>query len=134
MPVLPNITLPSVDVRDVALAHIKSLSNNEVVGRRNILISNTEPFTFQTYAKWLSEEFGPKGYKISTMVAPNRLLKMVSCFDKRLEAVIPLLGKSPKFDNSRYINVLGIQPHDPKKSLIDMAYSMIEKGHIPKKY
>lgn len=126
--------LPACDVRDVALAHVKSLYLDEVVDKRHLLLTTKEPQSFQQYAKWLSEEFTPKGYKISTKLAPNMLLKLVGMFDKRIAFVVPILGKSPTFDNSRYLNTFGIQPYDPRKSMIEMAYTMIEKGFIPKKY
>ena len=35
-------------------------------------------------------------------------------------------------DTRRMTNVLGIQPRDPKTTVVDMAYSMIENGMIKK--
>jgi hypothetical protein len=131
---LPQICLPACDARDVALVHIKSLSQDDVVGTRNLLVSMNEPQTFRQYAIWLKEEFASKGYCISTMQAPNFLIKLASYFDKSIAFVVPVLGKIPKFDNSRYVNVFKIKPIEPKRSLIDMTYSMIERGFIPKKY
>jgi hypothetical protein len=83
---------------------------------------------------WLKEEFGLKGYNIPTRVAPSFLLKIYGLFDKTVAFVCPVLGKRPVFNNDRFKNVLKINPIDSKKSVIDMAYSMIEKGYIPKKY
>ncbi len=45
-----------------------------------------------------------------------------------------MLGIKTNYDNSRLVNVLKIQPTELKKSLIDMAYSLIERGIVPKKY
>lgn len=45
-----------------------------------------------------------------------------------------MLGVKTNYDNGRLISVLGIKPIETKKSVIDMAYSLIERGYIPKKY
>ena len=45
-----------------------------------------------------------------------------------------MLGVRSTYDNSRLINVLGIQPRPLNSTLIDMAYSLIERGIIEKKY
>ena len=67
-------------------------------------------------------------------IGTNLLLKLFSFLDKTIAIIVPWLDKTPKFDNDRFLNVLNIQPIGPKKSIIDMAYSMIERGFIPKKY
>ena len=45
-----------------------------------------------------------------------------------------MLGVKCYFDNSRMINVLGVQPRDIKTTIIDSAYSLIQKNIVPKKY
>lgn len=45
-----------------------------------------------------------------------------------------MLGIKSTFDNTRMTTVLGIEPTEVKKSVIDMAYSLIEKNMIPKRY
>ena len=37
-----------------------------------------------------------------------------------------------QLDTRRMTNVLGIKPRDPKLTIIDMAYSMIENGMVKK--
>lgn len=126
--------LPPVDIRDVASVHIKSLTMDNVVGKRFLLVSTTDAVPLLTFAKWLSDEFSSKGYSIPLTPAPSFLLKISTIFDKRITFLLPYLEKFPKFDNSRYLTTFGIQPYDPKKSLVEMTYSMIEKGLIPKKF
>ena len=41
-----------------------------------------------------------------------------------------MLGIKAKFDNSRMKNVLKIEPIELKKTIVDMAYSLIEKNII----
>jgi nucleoside-diphosphate-sugar epimerase len=134
MALIPQLSLPLCDVRDVALAHVRSLQFYEVVGKRHLLVSTREPHNLKQYALWLKEEFGSKGYSISTREAPNFLLKLVGMVNKTVAFVVPMLGKVPNFDNARFVDVLKIQPIDPRKTMIDMTYSMIERGFIPKKF
>ena len=86
--------------------------------------------TLKAYALVLDEEFKSKGYNVPTKVAPNFLLKLYACFDKTVKVVVPFLGKRTSFSNDRFIKELGIQPIDFKKSILDMAYDMIEKGIV----
>ena len=43
-----------------------------------------------------------------------------------------MASKAMKLDNSRMKDVLGITPRSPEVTYIDMAYSMVEAGFIPK--
>jgi nucleoside-diphosphate-sugar epimerase len=131
----PDLPLPTCDARDVALAHIKVLTMDNVVGRRHLLISTTEPQTFFGCAQWLRDEFESKGFtKIPKMVAPNFFIWLASFFDDSAAFVLYMLSKKPKFDTSRFIEILGAEPRDPKTSIIEMSYSMIEKGYIKKNH
>ena len=90
--------------------------------------------TLKSYALVLEEEFKRKGYNLPTTVAPNFLVKFYGFFDKTVKFVVPILGSRCRFSNDRFIQVLEIQPVDYRKSIIDMAYDMIEKGIITKRY
>lgn len=63
-------------------------------------------------AEILNSEFAPKGYEITREEEPN--------------------GEDPniQFDNSRMINVLQITPTALKKTIIDMAYSLVKNGTV----
>jgi hypothetical protein len=47
-----------------------------------------------------------------------------------LEFVLPFLGKEINIDNKASKRDLGINYSDPKEGLIDMVYSLINKGKI----
>lgn len=129
---LPDIVFPSCDVRDVARAHLVALELPEASGNRHMIITEYDSPNIKTAANWLSQEFGAKGYRVPTTLAPNFLIKFASIFDKRVAFVTPILGRKPKFDNSRFKNVLKIEPWETKKTVIEMAYSMIERGMVKK--
>ncbi len=101
------------DVRDVALAHYRGAFLPEAVGQRHILISINKYITMKPAAEILHEEFHSKGYKIPLEEEP---------------------GEDPNnsADNTRMIKVLGVTPTDYKKTIIDMANSLINAGLVKK--
>jgi len=132
MPFIPDISLPSCDVRDVAKAHLVALTLPEAHMNRHIIV--TDSHTLQDFAFWLKEEFQSKGFSISTRMAPSFLIKLYGFFDKTIAYAVPLLGKRPKFDNTRFRNVLGFQsPLETKQSIIQMAVTMMERGYFASK-
>ena len=130
MPALPVLGFGAVDVRDVALAHVNAMTVPEAAGHRHILV--TESMSIKDIALILDEEFRPQGYDVPTRELPNFLVKFASFFDKSLQVVTPMLGVVPRFENTRMKTVLGITPRKMKNSITDMAYSMIESGHVKK--
>lgn len=101
------------DVRDVALAHYRGAFSAEAVGHRHIIISLNKNITMKTAAEILHAEFGPKGYKIPLEQEP---------------------GDDPNnsCDNTRMVKVLGITPTEYKKTIVDMANSLINAGLVKK--
>ena len=130
MPALPKFGMGMVDVRDVALAHVNAMTVPDAAGHRHILV--TEAHTMKEIAVILDAEFRPQGYNPPTAELPNFLVKMASWFDKNLRFITPALGKCAQFDNTRMKSVLDITPREMKNTICDMAYSMIEAGHIIK--
>ena len=119
----------------MAKAHLISLKSPDVVGHRHIIVSDLDSDKFTDYARYLNEEFSDKGYSVPTWVAPNFLIRLVSYFDREVSFILPMLGKEPKFDNTRLKEVLKIeQPLSTRQAIVEMAYSMIERGMIEKKY
>ncbi|XP_071482847.1 uncharacterized protein, partial [Diadema antillarum] len=130
-PVVPKLNFPVCDVRDVARAHVIAMTLPEAVGNRHII----SPYNlwFKEMSEILSPEFRDKGYKPPTSVAPGCLIRFAGLFSQNAKAISQLSGHVAKFSDTRLRQVLGITPYDPKDSLIDMAYSCIEKGFIVRK-
>jgi nucleoside-diphosphate-sugar epimerase len=131
MPALPHISLSIVDVRDVAAAHIAAMTLPDAAGKRHILSCPTSLW-FHEIAKIYSDEFYPLGYNVPVREAPYFLLKLFSFFDKTVRMILPLWGVQTEYNNTRMTSVLGVQPRPVNETIIDMAYSMIEKGLIKK--
>lgn len=130
MPMVPKLMFGVIDVRDCARAHIITMTSPKAPGNRYLTI--VECYWMDDMAKLLYEEFRPLGYKVPTTVAPKVMIKIASWFDGTLKFILPFLNKDIKLDNSKIKDHFGIQFEDFKKSVIDMAYSLIERGFIKK--
>jgi nucleoside-diphosphate-sugar epimerase len=87
MPLLPKISMPVCDVRDVALAHIKAMSNPDAKNNRHIIVSVKKTSSFKEWALILEQEFKSKNYRIPTKEAPNVAIKFMGVFDKTVKMV-----------------------------------------------
>ncbi|GFR63166.1 NADPH-dependent aldehyde reductase ARI1-like isoform X1, partial [Elysia marginata] len=83
-------------------------------------------------AEVLRAEFASQGYHPPSIPLPNWVVWLASWFNSTLATRYRTITQPLPFDNSRMKNVLKIEPTLPQKSLIDMAYSLIEGGHVPK--
>ncbi|XP_070545374.1 uncharacterized protein [Ptychodera flava] len=131
IPLLPKLNFGFVDVRDVAAAHIKAMTVPEAAGNRHVLVGGN--LWFREVALILEREFKSQGYSIPTLVAPKIGVQFFSLFDSSIKLILPFIGKITLYNNTRMTKVLGIQPYSLEDTLVDMAYSIIERGFVPKK-
>jgi len=130
IPVVPKLNFSIVDVRDVAAAHVKAMTNEEAAGKRFIV--NASDMWMKDIAQILLKEFKSQGYNVPTINCPNFVLHLRSLYDKTVKKFLPQVGKVLKLDNARMKETLQITPRENKETIIDMAYSLIEAGFIKK--
>jgi dihydroflavonol-4-reductase len=75
-----DMSFGCVDVRDVALAHVRALEVREAAGQRFITVA--KEYKMEAMAKALDAVFRPLGYNVPTGRLPYWLLWCVSWFDK----------------------------------------------------
>ena len=126
-----DVRLIVVDVRDVADGHLAAMTAPEAAGGRHIL--SAASVSMITVARALADEFNDKGYNVATKKIPYALMWVLGRCDKTIRAVLPEVGVDRKMDHSRAERVLGIDFIAPETTVVDMAYSMIEKGALPNK-
>eukprot|EP00300_Choanocystis_sp_HF-7_P033430 c45774_g1_i1.p1 GENE.c45774_g1_i1~~c45774_g1_i1.p1 ORF type:complete len:352 (-),score=81.46 c45774_g1_i1:106-1161(-) len=125
MPMVPELIFPSVDVRDVALAHVVAL---ESVPDGQRLLLNSGNFVFLEVAQLLAAEFNPLGYKIPTSRLPTSMLKVGGVCDKSLGYLATRVGLIEQIDNSATRTLLGFPLRPVNDSLMDMAHASIRLG------
>ena len=128
---VPNVSSSVIDVRDVAAAHIAAVERPEAAGNRYLLVNN-ETVEFAHIAQILAAEFRPQGYTVTTRILPKILVWFVKFFDDVASRTYPFIGKQLTWNNEKMKHELGIEPHDLEQTVIDMGYSLIELGAVPR--
>ncbi|KAF7637685.1 3Beta_HSD domain-containing protein [Meloidogyne graminicola] len=113
MPLVPALQLALVDVTDVARAHILAMNCPESDNQRILITAQPK--------------FGKQGYWLPSYQAPYFGVWLYSFFDLEARQVLSRLNRHIHFDNTKAKKLLGIEFRNPEASLIDMAYSMIER-------
>jgi dihydroflavonol-4-reductase len=117
LPMIPDVAMGMIDVRDVAILHVKAMTSSGAAGKRFIAAS-AEPISMATVAEVLKKA----GYsKVPSMKAPSALLKIMSLFDREAKGMIPFLGQRASFNNKATFEVLDWKPTPIEKSLREMA-------------
>ena len=127
---IPHVNWPSVDVRDVAAAHIAAMDKPEAAGKRFLVVG--ENIWYADMANLVFAEFNPLGYKTCTMPLPDFAVWFAKWFNNGAKWMYPALGKHLHYNTENMKTVLGITPRPVKETIIDMCYSMIEMGLIGK--
>ena len=130
MPMVPGVGFLTVDVRDVAKAHIIAMTKPEAAGNRHLLSASEESYNFVFFAQCLANEFNPKGFNVPTKKAPKPLLWVLSWINKDVKEIYPAVGVTMKANINRMKNVLGIVPYKIEQSIVEMGHSMINLGMV----
>ncbi|KPM87300.1 NAD-dependent epimerase [Vibrio alginolyticus] len=122
IPMLANVAMPMVDVRDVANAHVQAMTHAKAAGQR-ILASHAEP-THLTEIAQILKDHGYKGP--STRIAPDLLIRFMSLFDKEAKGMVGFLGMNVRADNSKALELFDWAPRPFKETVLDAAKSIIK--------
>ncbi|PMH44901.1 NAD-dependent epimerase [Vibrio sp. 10N.286.49.B3] len=117
VPMIANIAMPMVDVRDVAKIHVQAMTHPDAKNQR-IIASHSEPNRILEIAKTLKNE-GYQGPSVRT--APDLLLRVISLFDDEAKGMVGLLGKTVHADNSKTVDMFGWSPRPFTQSVLDSA-------------
>lgn len=122
VPMIPDVAMGMIDVRDVARLHVKALTAPGVAGKRFIAAS-AEPVEMAALASVLKSE----GYtKVPSRRAPSFMLRFMGLFDRQARGMVPFLGKKAAFDNRATFELLGWKPTPMESSFKEMAKALSE--------
>ena len=103
--------MPFVDIRDVAIAHLKGITVAEAANKRFLLSEGD--YWIREVAAILAPKFNPKGYKVPTEDAD---------------------GEDPEpgvwCNSTRSKEVLGLEYKPMATTMCDMAESLIATGQV----
>lgn len=117
MPMIPDMSMGMVDVRDVARLHVRAMTADGAAGKRFIAAS-AEPIEMVTVANILKKA----GYtKVSSRKAPTLLLQVIALFDREVKGMLPFIGKAASFNNTATLEVLEWIPTPLETTFREMA-------------
>ena len=123
VPGIPPISVPMVDVRDVALAHVAALENPAVNGHR-FAVCHPEPIRYLEVAKILRAA----GYtKVPSREIPQGLIRAFAPVNRELRSMKAFIGKSVSADISISTANLQWSPRPIKETLLDTASALSGK-------
>ena len=131
-PRIPKVGINTVDVRDVAAAHVIAIEKGRS-GERYILTNQFEATFMVDMCKILNEEFSKYKYKITIKEANYCLMWCLSLFDSAVAALLPIYGKLMKLSNKKSVEELGMKYIDVKTSILEMGHNLIDIGYIDDK-
>ena len=120
MPMIPDVAMGMVDVRDVARLHVAALIAPNAANQR-LIAATAEPVAMSHVASVLRAA----GFsKVPTRKAPNAAIKLMSLFDREAKGMVPQLGKRISYRNQETYDVLGWKPTSIDTSLVEMANAL----------
>jgi dihydroflavonol-4-reductase len=128
VPAIPNINFATVDVRDVASAHVRAMEIPEAAGQRFLCAEANH--SMMEMAKILKARYNPQGFKVPTQRLPSIAVRAMAIFDKTVRLALNDLDTAQNVDNTKIRTVLHWQPRDLPEMTISMADTMIEYGVV----
>ena len=123
MPACPKIHMGYIDVRDVAKAHIFSMTE-EITNGERIIVSENEMF-FAEVGKALNEA----GFKKSpTKELPNFLVKIMSFFVGELKTLLSALDRKGDIDKTKAERFFNWEYISTEQSVTETAQQLQEMG------
>lgn len=127
-PAMPDLSLPVIDVRDVAEAHVLALSVPQAAGER--FIAGGAALSVKDIVTVLRREFPVYARKLPKFVLPNWLAGFAARFDPGLNLIIRELGRDARVSNEKARRVLGWKPRSEDEAIRASAESLINAGLV----
>lgn len=129
IPGIPHISIPVVDVRDVASAHVLAMEKREAAGER-FIISSGPVMSLAEIGGVLRSNLGTSAKHVPTRVIPNIIVRIGARRNKQLREIAPDLGYKKQLTNEKARRLLGWTPRDPKDAILTAGESMVRKGLV----
>ncbi|MCF3961470.1 NAD-dependent epimerase/dehydratase family protein [Streptomyces fuscigenes] len=98
LPMIPDLRLPWVDVRDVADAHIAATTSTRAAARRTIVAN--DPMSLIEVARVIRERLPEASRKMPARAMPTWFTRLASVFEPQLRDNRWLIGQNQRFDRT----------------------------------
>jgi dihydroflavonol-4-reductase len=120
MPVIPDMAMGMIDVRDLAKLHVAAMTKSNASGKRFIACT-AEPIEMSTVTQVLRDA----GFsKAPSRKAPTFLLRLFGLFDMEIKGMLPFIGKRASYDNRETFEILDWKPTPMAQSFKEMAIAI----------
>jgi dihydroflavonol-4-reductase len=126
LPAYPQLTFGIVDVRDVALAHVRAMTEPRAAGERFLL--GGEIVTFAELGEILRQAY--PGRKLPKGELPNWLVRVLANLNPVLKQILPELGKRRAYSNQKARDILGIEPRSAKEAALASTETLMKLGAL----
>lgn len=130
LPGIPNIGFECVDVRDVAILHVKAMTSPKAAGKR--FICSNDYIRLSDIVSLLKDKYPQYKKRLPNKTIPNFIIKIAALFSSKLKIISSNLGKVSRYDTSETIKTLDWQPKSVQEAIFSAADSLIKFGLIKK--
>lgn len=128
LPGVPQVQFGIVDVRDLAILHLKAMTDPKAAGQR-FIASSDEPFmSIQQIAQSLKDQLGDRARKVPTRTIPNFIIRAIGLVDAGVGLIVPELGKKNSATNEKAKTTLNWQPRSAHEAVKASAESLVQFG------
>jgi nucleoside-diphosphate-sugar epimerase len=125
MPMVPNLILPFVDVRDVAEVQVAAMISRDAGGRRHIV---TNPaLALMEVANMLRSRLPEQSSKVPRRPMPDWMAALFAVFDRSLRDGKTYLGVHRRYDASSGAHLLGRPFRSTVEAVEATARSLLER-------
>ncbi len=127
-PMLPDVGIQAVDVRDVSAAHVAVMDESAAVGQRYIVADSYH--TMRDIAAMLREAFPDRASKISTRAMPDFLVRLLGMFSGDMKTIAMELGRRRFASSARVRELLGRELIPGSEALRASGETLIQYGAL----
>ena len=131
MPGYPNLWIPIVDVRDIAIAHVLAMMAPAAAGER-FLLSSGAATSMSEIGAILRAGLGDAARNVPTKTIPDVVVRAGAIVNKEFRPIVPDLGYARKMTSEKAGRVLAWHARAPRDAILAAGESMIAKGLVEK--
>ena len=123
LPIVPNVSLGLVDVRDVAAAHLLAMTVPEAAGRRFIVSAGSR--SLREVGKVLAEVFPSYGWKLPRATLPDSFVRAAALLSPQAAQIVPELGAPKVLVAAAAERLLGLSMRSPEEAIRATGESLL---------
>lgn len=122
---LPRYGCSVVDVRDVALAHVRAMIEPAAAGQRFIVGGRV--FSMKDLSHAVAKSFPQYESQLPTAELPDWFVRILALVDADARTIVHELGRDLSVDTSKARSILQWQPRPEEETIRDCCQSLIDK-------